>query len=170
MAALAAALPAAGKDGVKATFATTIPRDAEPGTKLEVAWRLASIDEHGQAQPFGGSGVFVRLLSASGAGAQIAYADEHATGDYTATVVVPQGGIGKVEVGIRGWTSGAGGTHRADALFPIANDPLAPAAGGGSAGWIYAAVAALVLALSGLAVLIGRRRISLAQTDIGSTT
>ena len=40
-AALVAALPAAGKEGVKATLTTPIPLAAGPGTKLDVGWTLA---------------------------------------------------------------------------------------------------------------------------------
>jgi hypothetical protein len=121
-----AALTAAGKEGVKATLRTSIPLDAKPGTRLRVAWTLWYVDEEGRRQPFGASGVFVRLLSASGAGAEEGFAtggpDER--GEYAATVVVPEGGIGEVKIGLRGWRSDASGTRRADALFPITNDPL----------------------------------------------
>jgi hypothetical protein len=123
-AALAAAFPAAGKEGVKATLATPVPLNAEPGTKLEVVWRLAFLDEHGRRQAFGAGGVFVRLLSASGAGAKTGLADERGPGEYAATVVVPKGGIGDVRIGIRSWTNGPSGTRESDWLLPITNDPL----------------------------------------------
>src|SRR5438876_8244618 len=109
IAALAAALPAAGKEGVRATLATTVPLDVKPGTKLDVGWRLSSLDEHGRRQPFGAGGVFVRLLSASGAGAETGYAGEQDPGEYAASVVVPNGGIGDVLIGIRSWTNGPSG-------------------------------------------------------------
>ena len=120
---VAAAAPAAAKEGLKARLTTTIPLDASPGTPLEVAWTLA--DPKGR--PFGAGGVFVRLASASGARPETAFARGD-TGDYAATVRVPQGGIGDVQIGLRGFTSGANGTHRSDLLFPITNDPLPGAA------------------------------------------
>lgn len=121
--ALAAALPATGKDGVKATLERSIPLDAPAGTRLDVAWKLAYIDERGKRQAFGAGGLFVRLLSASGARPVTAFASGD-RGAYRATAVVPEGGIGDVEFGLVGWQSGVDGTRRADAIFPITNDPL----------------------------------------------
>jgi hypothetical protein len=111
--------PAAAKEGVKATLETSIPLDAAAGTPLELAWTLASVDEDGRPQPFGAGGIFVRLSSASGTGAQTAFARGD-TGDYRATVLVPTGGIGDVQIGIRGFADG----RPSDLLFPITNDPL----------------------------------------------
>jgi hypothetical protein len=120
--ALIAALPAAGKEGVKATLTTRVPLTAPAGTTLQVAWTLSYRDVHGRRHPFGGEDVFVRLLSASGGPAKTAFA--HGTaGGYAATVRVPAGGIRAIQIGIEGWSSGPNGTRRADALFPITNDP-----------------------------------------------
>jgi hypothetical protein len=129
-AALVAALPAAAKEGVKATLTTHVPLGARAGTHLRVAWTLGSVDEHGKRQPFGATGVFVRLLSASGAPAEtgVAPSGAYTTGEYAATVIVPKGGIGDVRIGLRGFTSGATGTHSADMIFPIVNDPVPGAA------------------------------------------
>jgi hypothetical protein len=121
--ALAAACPAAAKEGVKATLMTRVAIDAPAGTKLRIAWTLAYRDEQGRRHPFGGGGIFVRLLSASGARAETAFA--HGTsGRYAATVRVPAGGMRAIQIGIRGWSSGPSGTHRSDMLFPITNDPF----------------------------------------------
>jgi hypothetical protein len=136
--ALVAALPAAAKEGVRATLTTTIPLDSAAGTSLDVAWTLASAD----GKPFGAGGVFVRLLSATGERAKTGFARGD-TGDYAATVRVPKGGIGDVEIGLRGFTSGANGTHRSDLLFPITNDPLpgtVQIAAGDSKTWILVLV------------------------------
>jgi hypothetical protein len=122
--ALVAAIPVGAKDGVQATLTTDFPTDAEPGSHVRVAWTLASVDEDGKRQPFGASGVYVRLLSASGGDAQTGFADSGRTGEYTTTVAVPQGGIADVEIGLVGWASGADGTRRGDAFFAITNDPL----------------------------------------------
>jgi hypothetical protein len=125
-ASLVAAGPAGAKDGVKATLASRVPLDAPAGTQLRVAWRLFALDENGQRRPFGASGVFVRLGSASGAETREGFAPvrNHSTGGYEAVVVVPKGGIGDIEIGLLGWRSDATGTHRGDAIFPITNDPL----------------------------------------------
>jgi hypothetical protein len=115
-------LPASGKDGVEATLVRDIALDAEPGTRLEVAWTLAYGDD-GRPRLFGAGGVFVRLVSASGAVVETAFARGD-RGHYTATVAVPEGGIGDVEVGIRGWVSGHVERRASDLLFPITNDPV----------------------------------------------
>lgn len=111
---LAVGLPATAKDGVRATLTTRVPADARAGTRLRVGWTLATRDGHA----FGGGGIFVRLLSASHAGAQTTYV--RCSGRCAARVVVPEGGIRDVQIGIRGFTN----TGRADVLFPIANDPF----------------------------------------------
>jgi hypothetical protein len=168
-----AAPPAASKEGVKATLATNVPLDAEPGTRLTVAWTLSYAEGDRRGHPFGANGVFVRLLSASGARAEtgLAPTGAYTRGEYAATVVVPEGGIGDVEIGLRGWTSGAGGTRRSDLLFPITNDPVpgsarvaSPAseqavsesADGGSTAWFIVGIASL-LATCALAVFVARR-------------
>jgi hypothetical protein len=168
--ALVCALPAAAKDGVRATLTSDLPLDAEPGARLEVAWTLAYVDD-GRRRLFGAGGVFVRLVSASGASAETAFAREDG-GHYTATVVVPEGGIADVEVGLRGWVSGQVERRPSDLLFPITNDPL-PAvsriaspppnrrSSEGTANrdrtWVFAVVAGSLLAL-GIGVAVVARR------------
>jgi len=121
--ALVAALPAVGKEGVKATLTTDVPIAAPAGSTLRVAWTLAYRDDRGHRHPFDGEGIFLRLLSATGAPARTAFA--HGTaGRYAATVRVPEGGIRAIQIGIRGWSSGPNGTRAADALFPITNNPV----------------------------------------------
>jgi hypothetical protein len=170
-AALFWALPAAGKDGVRATLTTKVPLQATPGTKLTIAWRLAYAED-GKRRLFGGSGVFVRLGSASGAAAEAGFARQD-RGYYTATVAVPEGGIGDVQIGIRGWVSGQVTRRRSDLLFPITNDPLpgvariaspAPAqpspeeAESSQTTGIVAAVAASLIAIGVAFVVAVRRR------------
>jgi hypothetical protein len=171
---LITALPVRAKEGVKATLTTSIPLDAPAGTQLKVSWRLFSI-ETGQREPFGANGVFVRLRSASGADAEEGFAPVGAypTGEYEATVVVPEGGIADIEVGLMGWRSDATGTRRADALFPITNSPVpgvvrvAPPASGqpvpegpdsGSTTWVVLLVAGVLSTLAVLASAIVLRR------------
>jgi hypothetical protein len=153
-AALVAALPAAGKEGVEATLLTRIPLDAPAGKRLEVAWKLTYSD-HGRRRPFGANGVFVRLRSAIGASAETGLANGN--GDYRATVVVPEGGIGDVQIGLRGWTNDAAGTRESDALFPISNDPL-PGTVRSRSGWPSWIVVLVAAPLAVLAVLVVRQR------------
>jgi len=148
---LVAALPAAAKEGVTATLRTSVPLDAPAGTHLRIAWTLQDRSH----RPFNAGGVFVRLRSATGARAKTGFAPagSHATGEYAARVAVPEGGIGKVEMGLRGWSTGPTGTHEADVLFPIANEPTAPAA---RTPWLLILVGAFLAALA--ALWLARRR------------
>lgn len=125
-AALVGALPASAKEDVKATLITDIPLDAPAGTELKVAWTLFYVDKNGERQPFGANGVFVRLLSASGAALEegVAPTGAYDTGEYEAAVVVPEGGFRDIELGLMGWVSDANGARRSDVIFPIANDPV----------------------------------------------
>lgn len=110
-----ASSPPIARAWVKATLTRPIDLNARPGTKIRIAWTF----DH----RVGGGGIFVRLVSASGAPAEIATA--HGTpGHYAAVVRVPEGGIGSIQIGIEGTSSGANGTHPAPVLFPITNDPL----------------------------------------------
>lgn len=175
MVALVAALPVSAKEDVKATLETSIPLDAPPGTQLTVAWQLFSDDENGRREPFGANGVFVRLLSASGAAATegVAPVGAHATGEYETTVVVPEGGIRDVELGLAGWVSDAAGTRRSDLIFPITNDPIptappiasvapdgpVPSGSDATSTWVTAVAAILLCVPVGLAgALVVRRR------------
>jgi hypothetical protein len=171
--ALIAGAPAIAKENVKATLLTAIPLDAPAGTELRVAWRLFYIDENGKRQPFGANGVFVRLLSASRVASQegVAPVGAYDTGKYEADVVVPQGGIRDIELGLAGTVSDANGTRRSDAIFPITNDPIpSPApvtssaqerpASGISSTWIFV-LASSLLAMSAVliaAFLVRRNR------------
>jgi hypothetical protein len=122
VAALAVALPAVAKEGVRATLLTRVPLTAPAGTRLRIAWTLTYRDEHGRRRTFGGEGIFVRLLSASGGPSRTALA-RATTGGYAAMVRVPAGGIRAIQIGIHGWSSGPNGSRPADELFPITNDP-----------------------------------------------
>jgi hypothetical protein len=169
-AALFWAMPVAAKDGVHATLTTNVPLDTRPETKLTIGWKLAYVED-GKRRAFGASGVFVRLGSASGATAETGYAKED-SGTYTATIAVPEGGIGDVQIGLRGYTSGVR-TGRSDLLFPITNDPLPGAAqlssrpldeprsesaASGRRTWVYAVVVASLLAIGVASVVAIRRK------------
>jgi hypothetical protein len=164
VAALAAAVAAPAKEGVKAKLTSTIPLDASAGTRLRVSWTLRGADDNGRPYPFGANGVFVRLISASGAASTTGYAPsgDYANGRYAATVVVPDGGIGDVRIGLRGFSSGATGYRQSDMIFPITNDPMPgaarilPSGSGGSTTWIVVLVA--VAAACGLLTVAFRRQ------------
>jgi hypothetical protein len=166
--AVVAAPGASAKNGVKATLTTMVPLDAPAGTRVTVAWRLGYVDENGRRHPFDAGGVFARIVAPSGAPAVKAYASG-ARGEYRATVAVPKGGIGDIEIGLVSWTSGASGTRQVDSPFPITNDPipdgpriLSPPEGavsepdGGMSPWIFVVAGGLLLAV--LAAGLWRRR------------
>lgn len=116
--------PAAlAKEGVKATLAPQFPLNAKPGARIQVRWTLWYLTESGKRQPFGGSGVFVRLRSASGAPSTTTTATFQAGGNYATTVTVPDGGIGGIQIGIHGETVGST-SGPADLFFPITNNPF----------------------------------------------
>jgi len=84
-------------------------------------------------------------------------------GRYRALATVPQGGIGDIQLGLRGWRSAPGQEReRADVLFPIENDPLQEAVHTD----YYVAASPMLLfwtlgcsALAGLLVVLFLRRI-----------
>jgi hypothetical protein len=164
---LAAGPVAYGKENVTARLLTPLPPDAAPGEKLTVVWGLGAADGQGRRQPFNAIGVFVRLLSASGGRPTIGFAtpDAHPQGRYDAQVAVPKGGIGGVQIGLRGSTD----TGASDVLFPLENDPLAGPAGGVAVGqeatpgnpfpmWLALAGALAVLGVLGAVVWRARWR------------
>src|SRR5262249_16889180 len=102
LAALVCTLPAAAKEGVTARLRSSLPLDAPAGTHLTVRWTLTARDEDGTVRPFSAEGLFVRLLSKTGAGATVGLASGAGLdGSRTATVVVPNGGIRDVQLGLR---------------------------------------------------------------------
>jgi hypothetical protein len=165
-AALCTSAPAAAKEGVRATLTTAVPLHASPGTTVKVVWTLTYRDEHGRTQPFGAGAVYVRLLSATGAGAKTSDATSLGKGRYSATVAVPRGGIRDVQIALHGFTSGANGTRNADVFFPITNDPLPGIAPVGASdvgthtGWLGGAfLGACLLVLAFVAASLVRRRV-----------
>lgn len=112
--ALAAAGSASTKEGARSDLTTRLPVGAAPGTLVRVGWIVSAPDGQGNMRPFGATGMFVRLLSRTGAPATTGFASQSA-GRYSAEVRVPRGGIGGVRTGLRGTT---------DIYFPVVNDPF----------------------------------------------
>jgi hypothetical protein len=118
-----------GKEGVEARFLTPLPFMSAPGETVELEWTL-TFDENGEKRPFNASGVYVRLVSASGGEATEGYAHPgaHADGHYSAAVTVPEGGVGEMQVGLQGTMCTASGCSRSDAFFPVVSTPAEPLA------------------------------------------
>lgn len=119
---LCAAIPAVGKEGVRATVYTSLS-EAVAGSRVDVSWSL-EVEKTGEA--FTACRLFVRLIGPSGrwteAFAPCLPGDD---GRYRATATIPAGGVASVEIGIAGnVTDEHGRKHRSDWLIPLANDPL----------------------------------------------
>ena len=145
---------AQAKEGAVARLHAPVPMDAQPGSAITLAWSLVLPEENDQ--PLNACGVFVQLRSATGAIPTRGYADggacrAHLKGEYEATVIVPEGGISAVEVGLSGTT---------DIYFEVvqattpASTPLAPRTQSLSS----VAIIATAIAIVGAALLIRTRR------------
>ena len=174
------AAPASAKEDVEATLTAPVPLDAAPGDEITVAWKLFSVDDEGERQPFGASGVIVQLESASGGTPTVGFAtgDGGGKGSFEAVALVPEGGIGGIAIGLGGTVSDPTGTRASYVYFPVTNSPLravtdptlleavaapgAPApvaSSGGSSGiWITVLALAGLGALTAVVVLLRRRR------------
>ena len=122
LAALVLAPGGSSKEGARARLLTPLPLAAKPGSTLQVRWAVDVPDGQGGRRPFGASGMFVRLLSRTGAASTVGLAD--GGGRFQTMLRVPSGGIGGVRVGLRGMSCDASGCRASDALFPLVNDPF----------------------------------------------
>jgi hypothetical protein len=127
-------LPVAGianaKGDAEAILDRALPTGVGPGDTLEISWSLVTMVD-GTANPFDAVGVFVRTFDAKSGDPVEALARRDRPGHYVATLVVPSGGLGRFEIGVRG-AACSGDTmtdcSRADRLFHIAAKPASAAA------------------------------------------
>jgi hypothetical protein len=122
LAALVLAPRGSGKEDARARLLASLPLAAKPGSTIEVRWAVDVPDGQGGRRPFGAGGMFVRLLSRTGAPSTLGLAD--GGGRFQTTLRVPAGGIGGVRVGLRGTRCDTSGCRASDALFPLMNDPF----------------------------------------------
>jgi hypothetical protein len=117
------------KDNAQAELDAAIPRDAEPGTEIDVAFR-AWVPDGGKDWPFSGLAVFIRLTSPDGKASTeaAAHQDRSVPGRYTATVVIPDGGVGLVEVGLFGESCVNDVCTRSDLMFALPEEQRVPRA------------------------------------------
>jgi hypothetical protein len=155
---LAVVGPVAAKEGFEAQLDTPVSLGAAPGSSIEIGWRVARIQD-GQVTPMIGSPVFVRLVPPAGKGESVtAFGTERPSGSghYVATVIVPEGGIAAIEVGLRGQSCvDDGSCATSDVLFPLTDDALVTNGGiGASSGPPLAALAiGVALAVGALLAL-----------------
>lgn len=117
---------AAAKEGV-AVLDAPIPPGAEPGSDLEVGWRVFTTD--GKTEwPETGSPIFIRLTSVGRLHSveRAGREDPPGSGHYVATVTVPMGGVGLVEVGLLGESCVNGECTRSDLMFTLAEEQAHP--------------------------------------------
>lgn len=113
--------PPVARNWVQATLTSPVPKNAAAGSTVVIRWKLWSRDQHGKIVPFDAGGLFARLVNPAHTAAKTAPAHGR-QGQYSATIRVPSGGIGMVQVGIMGWNTLHGRTP-APVLFPITNYP-----------------------------------------------
>lgn len=163
--------PALGKEGAEAKLDTAIPRDAEPGSTIDVGWSVLSIVEDRQ-EPVYGSPVYIRLVAPDRTDSTEVMGTEQPSGSghYVASIDVPAGGIGEVIVGMVGEACSDGMCQRSDLIFPLTDDPLvtgeAPSVPAPATTPIWTQLQPLVAIGTGFALLgalaalvLGRRRV-----------
>lgn len=111
---------ALAKEGATVTLTDPIPRDAAPGSTLEVEFTVM-VPGDGGPTPMIGSPVFVRLIAPDGSTTEgFGTEDRVRPGTYLAEVVVPAGGIASAEFGLRGSSYYPDGrTERSDMIFVV---------------------------------------------------
>jgi hypothetical protein len=119
---------AAAKGEAMAELDAPIPPDADPGTELKVGWRAWTPDG-GTEWPFAGSPIFIRLISTDGTASTEVLGTENprGSGHYLATISVPPGGVGHVEIGLLGESCVDGVCTRSDILFELPEVQRVPA-------------------------------------------
>lgn len=140
---LGAAPVAHAKEGVVATLERpALLRDAEPGERIAVAWKLTDAAGH----PFGAGEIHLRVRDAALGGWRVLPARASgAAGRYVADVTIPGRGIASIAVGLVGFRIVRGQAPvRGDMVFPVVNDPLATDPDDAGAGPPWVALAAVV--------------------------
>lgn len=168
-------LPVLGKEGAIAKLDTAIHRDAEPGSTIDVGWSVFMVTPSGE-EPVYGSPIYIKLVAPDGSSTEAGGTEKPAgSGHYTASIVVPKGGIKDVVVAMVGTACYDGGACQpADYVFPLTDDVLVsgapgpvaiPVAGTSTSTAVGPALAPLVAVgaafalIGGLgALIVGRRR------------
>jgi hypothetical protein len=118
----------AAKEGALATLDAPIPPGTVPGGEIEVGWSAGWPDGVGGLDPIIGSPVFIRLTSVDGSEKIEGSGTERPSGSghYVATITVPRGGVGLVEIGLRGESCVNGECMRSDLMFALADEQAHP--------------------------------------------
>jgi len=155
------ALAVLAKEGAIAKLDTAIHRDAEPGSTIDVSWSVFMVTSTGE-EPLYGSPIYIKLVAPDGSSTEAGGTEKPAgSGHYTASLVVPKGGIEDVVVAMVGTAChDGGGCQRADYVFPLTDDVLvsgapAPVAPGPSTSTAVGPALAPLVAIGAAFALIG---------------
>jgi hypothetical protein len=167
---------AKGESAGLITLEAPIPRDAEPGSTLTVAFTASIIDGQGQPAPIHGAPIVLKLIGPDGTTTEALATPGSSAGLYTASIKVPASGITSAIFGLRGSSVMADGTSSLQdlpfdfdgLLFTTAAHPApavaaSPAAAATTSGpdlrFPIAVSLGLLIGLAGLTLaLVGRRR------------
>ena len=130
--ALALAGAALAKEGMQARLDAPIPADTPPGTTIEVGWTTVVPSGDGDTVAFSGAPVFIALRSPDADVPEaLVFGDEFpaGSGHFTASIVVPDGGIAPdgVTIGLRGEMCENGECVRNVMPFELVGDVLTTA-------------------------------------------
>lgn len=122
---LVVALPVAAKEGFEARLDAPLSTDSPSGSTLTVGWTVFTMVD-GEDVPMVGSPVFIRLLPRGGGEPVTEFGTEEPSGSghYVTDIVVPESGVGIVEIGLRGEMCEAGVCSTSDILFHLSGDTL----------------------------------------------
>ncbi len=121
---LALAAPVVAKGGGEAALDVPIPRDAEPGSTVEVAWDAWAPGGEGR-HPIVGSPLVLVVTGADGNVVEVMGAERPSgSGHYEASFVVPAGGIAEVMLGMRGTMCDPDGCVTSDLPLTFVEPPL----------------------------------------------
>ncbi len=127
------AMPVLAKEGMEARLDAPIPAGTPPGTTLDVGWTTFMPDGGGGTVPFSGAPVSIALTEPGASEpATVVPGDEYPSGSghFTATIVVPPGGIAAdgVAILLRGESCEDGVCQRSDLPFVLVGEVLTTAA------------------------------------------
>jgi hypothetical protein len=118
---------------VIATFDAPLPVDSAAGSTVRIAWTLTMTFPDGTVHPYLAEGIYLRLSPATGGPIEVP-AQSDRDGHFVAKVTVPSGGLGKVEIGLKGLAcTAADSCTRADEIFRIAAKPASAGVAPGAA-------------------------------------
>jgi hypothetical protein len=100
---LAVAAPVLAKEGLEARLDAPIARDTPGGTELEVGMTV-TVPDGDTVHPVEGSPIYLRLIGPDGSSTWQLGREGRVSGHYTMRILVPAGGVSRVEVGIHGTT------------------------------------------------------------------